>query len=249
MALRLLLAVLLWSASAPAGEALVSPEAKLHVAVGIDHYNAGRYQEAVKEFELAYRLSSRPALLFNIARAESKLGHEEAAIAFLRRYLEERPNAPDAQAVRAEIEAHGRTLAEQQAKLQAERDAARSAEMAARAEAEAQEARRRADELTRGRANEQAQAALISAPDARVRRRKAGMALTIAGALVVVTGVALGIVAAVTSDQVSGSHGDFNTCCAGLELRGRISTGVGIAFDVLGGAAAATGVALWVTSR
>src|SRR4051812_27946810 len=121
MGLRLVLLAMLGSAIAlGAGEAPVSPEAKRHVDAGVEDYNAGRFEEAVKEFELAYRLSARPALLFNIARAEGKLGHDEAAIAFLRRYLEERPNAPDAQAVRAEIEAHERALSGERARQQAE---------------------------------------------------------------------------------------------------------------------------------
>src|SRR5438309_1778022 len=118
--MRLLLAMVIVCTTAQAGEVPVSPEAKRHVDTGVEAYNASRYEEAVKEFELAYRLSNRPALLFNIARAEAKLGHEEAAIAFLRRYLEERPNAPDAPAVLAEVEARERAIANAKAMKRAE---------------------------------------------------------------------------------------------------------------------------------
>jgi tetratricopeptide (TPR) repeat protein len=250
MLARVVLAVALSSVLARAADAPVSPEAKRHVDGGVEAYNAGRYEEAIKEFELAYRLSARPALLFNIARAESKLGHEEAAIAFLRRYLEEKPNASDAPAVLAEIEAHEKTLA---AKVQAEKDAAHSAELVARAEAEAQEAKRRAEALAKQAAAEQTekvwQNVAPSPPDNRPARRKAGIGLTIAGAVIVVTGIALGAVAATASSTVSGSHGDFGACCADLESRGKISTSLGIAFDVIGGAAAATGIGLWVSAR
>src|SRR5437868_15101709 len=65
-------------AHAAGGDATISPEARRHVEEGVVHYDAGRYQQAIDEFELAYRLSHRPALLFNIARAEGKLGHDEA---------------------------------------------------------------------------------------------------------------------------------------------------------------------------
>jgi tetratricopeptide (TPR) repeat protein len=248
---RLLLALALSSMVAVANEAPVSPEAKRHVDAGIEAYNGAHYDVAVKEFELAYRLSNRPALLFNIARAEAKQGHEEAAIAFLRRYLEERPNAPDAPAVLAEIEAYQKTLSEQQAKLQAEKDVAHAAEMVARAEAEAQEARRRAETLARQAAAAQTEKVWqnVAPPDTRPLRRKAGIGLIVAGAVVAITGIALGAVAATSANTVSSSHGDFNTCCADLESRGKISTGVGIAFDVVGGAAAAAGIGLLVSSR
>jgi tetratricopeptide (TPR) repeat protein len=252
MLLRLLLALALSSMVAVANEAPVSPEAKRHVDAGIEAYNGARYDEAVKEFELAYRLSNRPALLFNIARAEAKLGHEEEAIAFLRRYLEERPNAPDAPAVLAEIEAYQKTLSEQQATQQAVKDAAHATELAARAEAEAQEARRHAEALAKKAAAEQTEKVwqnVAPPPDTRPVRRKAGIGLIVAGAVVAITGIALGAVAASASNTVSGSHGDFNSCCADLESRGKISTGVGIAFDVVGGAAAAAGIGLLVSSR
>src|SRR5579885_1010348 len=77
---------------ARAADTAISPEAKRHVDLGGQHYESQRWKEAVDECELAYRLSHRPALLFNIARCEAKLGHDEAAIAFLRKYLEEKPD-------------------------------------------------------------------------------------------------------------------------------------------------------------
>jgi tetratricopeptide (TPR) repeat protein len=249
MVLRLLLVAVLGCASARAADAPVSPEAKRHVDVGVEQYNAGRYEEAVKSFELAYRLSGRPALLFNIARAEAKLGHEEAAIAFLRRYLEERPNAPDAPAVLAEIEAHEKAIAADKMRVQLEKDAARAAELAARHEAEAKDAQRRADEATAAARRAQDERQKKDQYDTRmIPLRRAGIALVAAGALVVVTGVALGIVASLTSDQVQSSSGDFRSCCADLESRGKITSGVGIAFDVIGGAAAVAGIGLLVWS-
>jgi len=46
--MRLLLAFWLAMAEAYAGE-MVSPEAKRHADSGVEAYNAGRYDEAVKE--------------------------------------------------------------------------------------------------------------------------------------------------------------------------------------------------------
>src|SRR5438270_10064433 len=121
--MRILCAVLVLLVAAGfarAADAPISPEAKKHVDAAFALYESGKYEEAVKEFELAYRLSNRPALLFNIARAEAKAGHEENAIAFLKRYLEERPDAPDASAVLAEVEARERAMATARAMKKAE---------------------------------------------------------------------------------------------------------------------------------
>jgi tetratricopeptide (TPR) repeat protein len=252
--------LLLGAVRAGAADAPVSPEAKRMVDAAVAHYGAGRYEEAVKAFEVAYRLSKRPALLFNIARAEAKLGHDEAAIAFLRRYLEERPDAPDAPAVLAQIEAHERALAT--AKTRA--DADQEAERAARALAEAQASRRRADDeaaaVSRRRAEEEAAAA--SRRDAELRRAdgerrdaarkvrfRAGIGLTVGGAVLLVTGIALGVVASQASGDVARQRMvEFGDCCRDLEARGKLAAPIGITFDVIGGAAAAAGIGLLASS-
>jgi len=68
------------------------PEAKQHYQNGADAYDRGDYQRAVDEFLLAWQLSHEPAMLFNLGRAESKLGHDETALQYLREYLEELPD-------------------------------------------------------------------------------------------------------------------------------------------------------------
>jgi tetratricopeptide (TPR) repeat protein len=252
-----LLVALLLPLCARAVEPPVSPEAKRHVDLGVEAYNAGRFADAAKEFELAYRISARPALLFNIARAEAKLGHEEAAIAFLRRYLEERPNAPDAPAVLAEIEAHEKTLLEDQAKSKAETDAKEAEAQAARAQIEASEARHKVAEATdaaalveKQRQAERDEAARRERSDRLSTLRKAGIALTVAGPVLLVVGIALGAGAAHIGDEVSGKSGqEWSDCCADLQQRGRTLTSAGIAFDVIGGAATAAGVALLIAGR
>jgi tetratricopeptide (TPR) repeat protein len=253
MRLRLLCGILtLLALVATARAADISPEAKRHVELGMQHYEAGEYQDAVTEFELAYRLSGRPALLFNIARAEAKLGHDENVIAFLRRYLEERPDAPDAPAVLAEIEAREQTIASVKAKRQAEAEAA---EARMRAEAMAREQARRDEERLRAereRASKPpATAPAATPPDTRAAtariERRAGIGLLISGAVVGLVGVGLGVLAVQTGDDVQNHHNaDFTLCCASLESRGQAAETAGVALDVIGVAAVATGVALLV---
>jgi tetratricopeptide (TPR) repeat protein len=76
--------------------------ARTHYEAGSAYYQQGRYEEALREFEEAYRLSSegrRAVLHYNIGLAHERLGHLTDAIDALRRYLEGSPNADDAEIV------------------------------------------------------------------------------------------------------------------------------------------------------
>ncbi len=53
---------------------------------GATLYDEGRYEDAVAAFEEAYRLSKRPALLFNIANALERLARYDEALDVLSRY-------------------------------------------------------------------------------------------------------------------------------------------------------------------
>jgi membrane protein involved in colicin uptake len=185
-------------------------------------------------------------MLFNIARAEAKLGHDENAIAFLRRYLEERPNADDAPAVLAEIEAREKALA-------AARDKAEADRKKAAAEAEAAEVRRRATEEAARRAAEaeaqrKADAARADAVEnARLTTMKrAGISLVVIGPVVAAVGIGLGVAASRAADEItSAAPGTpFAGRYADVEARGRAFNQAGIALDVIGGVAAAIGVGL-----
>lgn len=63
-------------------------------------YTKGKYEEALKAFQRAYKLEAVPLLFVNIAQCHRQLGNHEAAIASLERYLEAEPEADN----RAEIE-------------------------------------------------------------------------------------------------------------------------------------------------
>jgi tetratricopeptide (TPR) repeat protein len=70
-------------------------QARAVYAKGKAAYERGDYGEALVQFEEAYRLSSTPALLFNMAQAHRLSGpdHCQQALDLYRRYLAEDPNA------------------------------------------------------------------------------------------------------------------------------------------------------------
>lgn len=97
------LVVLLLSSSAAFGQDRL---ARTHYQSGSSYYEQGRYEDALREFEEALRLSSparRGALLFNIGQAHERLGHIEQAIGSFRQYLEAVPDADDADVVAERI--------------------------------------------------------------------------------------------------------------------------------------------------
>ncbi len=79
-----LLLIALWCA-AQAGEGDDARARELYEN-GAILYEEGRYEDAVIAFEEAYRLSGRPALLFNIANALERTGRWDEALDVLSRY-------------------------------------------------------------------------------------------------------------------------------------------------------------------
>ena len=61
--------------------------AKAHFAAGSAYYEQANYQDALKEFNEALRLSKRNDLLYNIAMCYERLNQLDNAIAALQRYL------------------------------------------------------------------------------------------------------------------------------------------------------------------
>jgi tetratricopeptide (TPR) repeat protein len=101
-----LLLAILWLAAAPAAAAAMSEEeerAKAHFLAGQSYYDQASYADALKEFNEAYRISKRPALLYNIARCHEALDQVPEAVAMLERYLHEAPDTPDRNAIEARI--------------------------------------------------------------------------------------------------------------------------------------------------
>jgi tetratricopeptide (TPR) repeat protein len=75
-------------------------------AQGQAHFEAGRFQRSLTAFEGAYREVPNPIVLIGVASAQERLGRAADAARTLRRYLRERPDAPD----RADITARIATL-------------------------------------------------------------------------------------------------------------------------------------------
>ncbi|GAB4217008.1 MAG: hypothetical protein OHK0013_44130 [Sandaracinaceae bacterium] len=77
----------------------------LHAAASVA-FDQGRFEEAQQRFEQAYALSPRPALLYNIAAAADRAGHDDVALVRYAAYLEAMPDAPN----RAFVEGRLRVL-------------------------------------------------------------------------------------------------------------------------------------------
>jgi tetratricopeptide (TPR) repeat protein len=105
--MRLGLAMLLLAASASARPALAPADdleaAKAHYAAGSAYYEQANYSDALREFSEAFRLSNRTDLLYNIAVCQERIGRVDDAIGSLKRYLVEKPNAPDRNLIEGRI--------------------------------------------------------------------------------------------------------------------------------------------------
>lgn len=81
-----------------------SQEARAHFTAGMTHFEAREFRPAIHEFELAAALVPSADLWFNIARAHEELNEYADAVEYYQRYLRDRVDPPDAEAVRATIE-------------------------------------------------------------------------------------------------------------------------------------------------
>jgi tetratricopeptide (TPR) repeat protein len=64
-----------------------SPQAAGHARIAKAHFQAGRYLDAICEFEQAYDLEPWPSILFDLGRACELAGERERAIDYYRRWL------------------------------------------------------------------------------------------------------------------------------------------------------------------
>jgi tetratricopeptide (TPR) repeat protein len=95
-----------------------------HYNRGREHYQAGRYREALAELEQAVRLDpASPNLVFNVARVYELLGEIDHAIAFYRRYRDMLPASEQAERERTTLTlqrlegARGQLVTEEPAKV------------------------------------------------------------------------------------------------------------------------------------
>lgn len=76
--------------------------ARQHFEDGSRLYDLGKFRDAAREYEEAYKLKPDPALLFNIGQAYRAASDAPQAVTAYKSYLRRLPEAPN----RSEVEAH-----------------------------------------------------------------------------------------------------------------------------------------------
>lgn len=87
--------------------------ARVHFQAGTSHFQVGDYESALREYTLAWELSGRLPLLYNIALCHERLGQLELAIDNLGRYLTEAEDVPDRPTLEQRLENMRERLARQ----------------------------------------------------------------------------------------------------------------------------------------
>lgn len=77
--------------------------AKGHFEAAKSYYNQGKYDKALEEFEESYRLMPLPEIIYNIAQCYERLGQIDRALEKYKKYIDEKPDAQDIQAVKEKI--------------------------------------------------------------------------------------------------------------------------------------------------
>ena len=82
--------VMAWAA--PVDAQTDDERARAHFLAGSSYFDQGRYEDAIREFELGYQLSGRTALLLNVATSLERLGRFTEAADKLDEYLASEPD-------------------------------------------------------------------------------------------------------------------------------------------------------------
>ncbi len=162
-------------------------------------FQAGSYDQAIVEFQVAYTKRQLPTLLFNIAQAHRKAGHWSEALALYERFLRDDPKS----ALLPEAEAHAAAM---KARLDAERASQEreAAERLAQRRAEEAEAMAKAREAERQKADE---ALLLVAKQKEKPIYKKAWFWGVIGGLAAAGAVTAGVVIAVQQREPSADLG------------------------------------------
>ena len=165
------------AAAAPSAAAM--KEAKAHYAQGKAFQDAGGWDDAVREYETAYKLAPLPQLLFNIGQCQRLKGDKQKALDAYSAFLAAVPEGPASDDARDHIASL--KLRIQVAAAEAARKRSAEEAEAARAQARAAEAARKqmeADEAARRRQRldeaNQTRAVAELVAEAEQRKREAG---------------------------------------------------------------------------
>jgi tetratricopeptide (TPR) repeat protein len=167
-------------------------QARSHFRLGKELYDQGKFADAAKEFEVAYGLSGRSSLLYNVYLAYRDAQDTANAARALDGYLTANPNAPDVAHLSARLAALKEILKkaeEEAAKQRSEQD------QAAQQARDAERARIEAD-----------QRALAAEQRADVKPSRPWWPWLVVGGGVAITatGVVLGVLAVNDGDELEG---------------------------------------------
>jgi tetratricopeptide (TPR) repeat protein len=221
MALALLLAGTAWARD-PLSPQATAALARRHFARGAAYYQAGDFAQAQIEFQESYRLSGHPDMLFNLAAVAERLGRPAEAIAYLQRYLKERPEDPEREKIAARIERLRGQIKEPERPPEPPQPAVRQAPLS------------RPQPLG---------PLLPPAPPERRMKLWPGLALSGGGLVLLLTGAGLGG-AALSAERQMEALPDGARFDMALDRRGRALSTAAIVLDVIGVAALAGG-AVW----
>jgi tetratricopeptide (TPR) repeat protein len=211
--------------------------ASRHVEQGNRYKDAGEYQRAAREYELAYELVPHAILFFNLGQVYRLAGKRARAIDYYDRYLEADPTgqaSEQARRFRGELE---RELKAEEARKREKRD-----------KKEKKEARAESGEATgegTGAGAGAGAGANPDPPDHRYTLRIAGMASAGAGLAAIGVGIVFGLDARNKSELLTNHNGAWTDKLLDLQDKGKASERRMFLFTGLGAAAIATGAVLY----
>jgi tetratricopeptide (TPR) repeat protein len=93
-----------WTGSALADDRATEEARQLYES-GTRHYDLGRWDEAIAEYEKAYELRPDPSFLYNLAQTYRRKGDAKRALDLYRNYLRRVPKSPQREEVEEKIAA------------------------------------------------------------------------------------------------------------------------------------------------
>ena len=109
------MAALLFVTASASAQVDLDAAARAHFDSGTAYFETGDYEGALREFGLAYELSHRPQLLYNVYLANERLNRLEIAAAALSRYLDAVPDDRRHATLTLRLQSLRRRVAEQHA--------------------------------------------------------------------------------------------------------------------------------------
>ncbi len=227
---------------APLGASAKTPaeEAKEHYIAANKAFNLADYDEAIREFEAAYRIVEDPAFIYNLAQAHRLAGHLDKAVRFYRNYLRLDPGTSQKAAIEQRIAEMEAALATQRNQLSAPPTGTIEPDDGHRREPPPRE-----PEHAAPRPSDTPQPKEAGAPAAGRTLRAAGIAVTVAGVALAGVAVGLGVVAASARDEFQHPPPGA-TYDPDLDTRANLFPTVAIALGAAGAVALVTGVILLV---